>query len=58
VNDRLSLERAQTVSNLLIARGLAPGAVTAVGRGERDPQVPTGAQIAEQKNRRVEITVR
>ena len=58
VNDRLSLERAQAVSKLLIARGLAPASVTAVGRGERDPQVPTKEQVAEEKNRRVEITVR
>jgi filamentous hemagglutinin family protein len=58
LNDRLSLERAQAVSKLLVARGLAPGSVTAIGRGERDPQVPTKEQVAEQKNRRVEITVR
>jgi hypothetical protein len=58
LNDRLSFERAQTVSKLLVAHGLAPGLVTAIGRGERDPQVLTRDQIAEQKNRRVEITVR
>jgi filamentous hemagglutinin family protein len=58
VNDRLSLERAQAVSKLLVARGLAPASITAVGRGERDPQVPTKEQVAEEKNRRVEITVR
>jgi filamentous hemagglutinin family protein len=57
-NDRLSRERAQNVSKLLVARGLAPMSVTAFGRGERDPEVPTKDQVAEQKNRRVEITVR
>jgi outer membrane protein OmpA-like peptidoglycan-associated protein len=57
-NDRLSLERAQAVSKLLLARGVTPGAVTTLGRGERDPLVPTKEQVAEEKNRRVEITVR
>jgi outer membrane protein OmpA-like peptidoglycan-associated protein len=57
-NDSLSLERAQSASKLLVARGLAPGAITTVGRGERDLLVPTKDQVPEQKNRRVEITVR
>jgi outer membrane protein OmpA-like peptidoglycan-associated protein len=57
-NDRLSLERAQMVSRLLLARGMAPGVITTLGRGERDSLVPTGDQVAEQRNRRVEITVR
>jgi len=57
-NDLLSLTRAQEVTKLLLARGLMPGAVVTYGRGQRDLQVPTAAQVAEQKNRRVEITVR
>jgi outer membrane protein OmpA-like peptidoglycan-associated protein len=57
-NDLLSLARAQQVTKLLLARGLMPGAVATFGRGQRDPQVPTPAQVAEEKNRRVEITVR
>jgi peptidoglycan-associated lipoprotein len=57
-NDRISLERAQTASKLLLARGLAPGAITVLGRGERNLLVPTKDQVAEEKNRRVEITVR
>jgi OOP family OmpA-OmpF porin len=57
-NDRLSLQRAETIAQLLIARGLPPASVTAVGRGERELLVPTGDQVAEARNRRVEITVR
>ena len=57
-NDLLSLARAQSVSRLLQARGLKTGSVVTVGRGERDPLVPTPPQVAEDKNRRVEITVR
>jgi len=57
-NDLLSLARAQAVTKLLEGRGLKAGSVLTVGRGERDPQVPTPPQVAEEKNRRVEITVR
>jgi len=58
INDRLSLVRAQAASKLLLARGVAPGAITVLGRGERDLLVPTGDHVAEPQNRRVEITVR
>ena len=46
-NDRLSLARAQAVTKLLLSRGLKPGSVVTVGRGERDPQVSTPPQVAE-----------
>jgi outer membrane protein OmpA-like peptidoglycan-associated protein len=58
VNDRLSLRRAEVIRQAIIARGFAPARIYAAGRGARDLLVPTGAQKAEQKNRRVEITVR
>ena len=57
-NDKLSLERAKSVSKLFVGRGLAPDSVIAVGRGERELLVPTKDQVPEPKNRRVEITVR
>ena len=57
-NDALSLRRAERVRALLIARGIAPASVVAVGRGKREPRVPTSAGVAEPRNRRVEITVR
>jgi outer membrane protein OmpA-like peptidoglycan-associated protein len=43
---------------VLIARGVAPGNVVAVGRGKREPAVPTADGVAEPRNRRVEILVR
>jgi OmpA-OmpF porin, OOP family len=43
---------------LLIARGIAPDSIRAVGRGMRELRVPTAAGVAEPRNRRVEITVR
>jgi OmpA-OmpF porin, OOP family len=57
-NDALSLRRAQAVRQLLIARGVQPGLVEAVGRGEREPLVPTADEVNEPRNRRAEILVR
>jgi adhesin transport system outer membrane protein len=57
-NDLLSLARAHKVTMLLIESGLKRDSIMTVGRGERDPQIPTAPQVAEDKNRRVEITVR
>jgi outer membrane protein OmpA-like peptidoglycan-associated protein len=57
-NDRLSLQRANAVRKLFIARGLPPESVIAAGRGERDLLVTTKDRVREAKNRRVEITVR
>jgi outer membrane protein OmpA-like peptidoglycan-associated protein len=57
-NDQLSLERAQVIRQAIIARGFDPARIYAAGRGSRNPLVPAGDHAAEQKNRRVEITVR
>lgn len=58
VNDPLSRQRAEVVRIALIARGIATDKVVAVGRGKRDPVVPTADGVAEPRNRRVEIEVR
>lgn len=57
-NDKLSLKRAQGIANLLVESGVAAEKIEAVGRGERDPLVPTADDVDEPKNRRVEINVR
>jgi outer membrane protein OmpA-like peptidoglycan-associated protein len=57
-NDQLSKDRAAKVMELFIARGIARSAISARGRGSRDLLVPTGDQVHEPKNRRVEVTVR
>lgn len=57
-NDKLSLKRAQGIRDLLAEAGVPPGKLEAVGRGERDPLVPTADEIDEPRNRRVEINVR
>jgi len=57
-NDKLSLARAEAVREILVAAGVARAAVTVVGRGEREPLVPTADEVAEARNRRVEIKIR
>lgn len=57
-NDRLSLVRAETVREILVGAGLARAGITVVGRGEREPVVPTADEVAEARNRRVEIKIR
>ena len=57
-NDRLSLQRAEAVRAMLIQRGIQASFLRAVGRGEREPLIPTADEQAEPRNRRVEVTVR
>ena len=57
-NDALSLKRAQTVAKFLTDRGIAAARIESVGRGKREPLVPTADGVAEAANRRVEITLR
>lgn len=57
-NDALSVKRAETVRGLLIGQGVPAGSIESAGRGEREPLVPTADEVAEPRNRRVEISVR
>ena len=57
-NDALSLQRARAVRETIIADGFDPNRITAAGRGERDPAVPTDDEVAEPRNRRTEVIVR
>ena len=57
-NDALSRQRAEVVRSALVARGIAAENIVVVGRGKREPIVPTADGVAEARNRRVEILVR
>jgi len=57
-NDALSLRRAERIQALLVARGIPPASIAAVGRGKRELRVSTPDGVPEPRNRRVEITVR
>ena len=57
-NDKLALRRAQSVQQLFEQRGITTDSIHASGRGERQPLVETPDEVAEPRNRRVEILVR
>ena len=57
-NDALGLQRAETVRAALIKLGIPAGDIRAISRGKRQLAVPTGDNVSEPRNRRVEIVVR
>src|SRR5262245_25017691 len=57
-NDALSLRRAQKIRDDLVGLGVPADQVQVAGRGEREPLVATEDEVAEPRNRRVEISVR
>ncbi len=57
-NDRLSLQRAHALRTSLLALGFDAARISAAGRGEREPLVVTEDEVAEPRNRRVEIKLR
>ena len=57
-NFELGLRRANTVRDLLVESGLDAASVEVISHGESDLLVPTADEIAEPRNRRVEIAVR
>ncbi len=57
-NYELSLKRAEAVGNLLISRGVDPAYIEITSHGKENPAIPTGDNVAEPRNRRVEVTVR
>jgi outer membrane protein OmpA-like peptidoglycan-associated protein len=55
-NHALSEKRAAAVVQYLTSRfGIAPDRLQAVGMGESAPLVPTGDEVPEQRNRRVQV---
>jgi len=57
-NARLALERAEAIRDSLVQAGLDPNLIEVDSHGETNPVVPTADDVAEPKNRRVEVTVR
>ncbi len=57
-NDRLSLRRAEAVADLLVKSGVDRTALDITSHGKHNPLIPTGDQVREPRNRRVEVTVR
>ena len=57
-NDALSIQRAQTVRDLLVQAGIQSDIIGVSGRGEREPVAATDDEVSEAKNRRVEVNLR
>lgn len=57
-NDTLSARRAQAIADLIKTQGFSAELITAYGRGEREPAVPTADEVAEPRNRRAEVIIR
>jgi outer membrane protein OmpA-like peptidoglycan-associated protein len=57
-NDKLSLQRAQSVKQQLVKLGFDAAHIEVAGRGKRELLVQTGDNVADSRNRRAEIIVR
>lgn len=58
INNPLSVERAQSVRDYLVARGVAVTRVETAGRGENEPVADNATEAGRAQNRRVEIFLR
>jgi outer membrane protein OmpA-like peptidoglycan-associated protein len=58
VNDRLSVERAESVRHYLESRGVDGSRIETAGRGEHEPIADNGSEAGRARNRRVEIFLR
>jgi OmpA-OmpF porin, OOP family len=56
-NLRLSQLRAQSVESYLLASGVSPDRIRAIGYGETRPEAPNDSATGRQQNRRVEIVI-
>jgi OOP family OmpA-OmpF porin len=56
-NDRLSMQRAQTVAAFLIKQGIPAQQIETAARGKREPLVPTADGVPNRMNRRAVITI-
>jgi outer membrane protein OmpA-like peptidoglycan-associated protein len=56
-NQKLSEQRADTVQNFLIAQGLSPQNVSAIGYGMANPVADNSTAAGRKQNRRVEMVV-
>jgi len=58
LNNKLSIERADSVRDYIVTRGVAAGRVSTAGRGDREPIADNNSDAGRAKNRRVEIFLR
>ncbi len=58
LNNALAMDRAQSVRDYLVARGVPAAQVQTASRGEREPVADNGTEAGRARNRRVEIYLR
>jgi outer membrane protein OmpA-like peptidoglycan-associated protein len=58
LNAELSQRRAETIKDALVSAGIPSGVIETTYHGANNPLVPAPRGVAEQRNRRVEITIR
>ncbi|MDE2371989.1 MAG: OmpA family protein [Burkholderiales bacterium] len=58
INDRLSLERADSVRDYLVDHGVAAARIQTAGRGSHQPVADNATEAGRAQNRRVEIFLR
>ncbi|MCU0397447.1 MAG: PorP/SprF family type IX secretion system membrane protein [Cyclobacteriaceae bacterium] len=56
-NDRLSLQRAETIKSILIEQGVDEERILTEGKGMREPLNGNETETERSKNRRVEVTI-
>jgi outer membrane protein OmpA-like peptidoglycan-associated protein len=57
INNPLSIARANTTRDFLMARGVAGNRIATAGRGEREPIASNDTDSGRAQNRRVEIYI-
>ena len=57
-NAKLALHRAESARDRMVEAGLTLQRVEVSSHGENNPAVPTADNVAEPRNRRVEVTIR
>ena len=58
LNQRLSIERANSVRDYIVVRGVSAARVSTAGRGELEPVADNSTESGRARNRRVEIFLR
>ena len=57
INNPLSLARAQSISNYLVLRNVAPNRISAYGLGSKNPIASNSTPEGREQNRRVELSL-
>jgi len=57
-NYKLGLERVEAIKAILVSKGADPAGIEVASHGEDNPLIKTEDEVAEPRNRRIEITVR